>query len=172
MILRPGMLKTYSGQQLRLASGNRNLSGLLSPTSIKKEDDIRTIEYTNEDDELGIQEDFEDDDDVYRKMEAVAKLKRDGSNFSTLRPISGRTKVPEEFFTNFSKFTNFAELENKYEDLFDRNERTLGATFAKFGDLSYYSPVQRIGAFMQYPSKLKIEHLVEIITLIRTSILL
>lgn len=46
------------------------------------------MEY--QDDDLGIQEDVEDNDDVYRKMESAANLKRDHTKFS-LRPISGRT---------------------------------------------------------------------------------
>ena len=28
-----------------------------------------------------------------------------------------------------------------FPDLFDRSERTIGATFAKFGDLKYFTPV-------------------------------
>lgn len=55
-----------------------------------------------------------------------------------------------------------------YEELFDRNERTIAATFAKFGDLGYYSPIQRIGAYMQFSAKLKKEHLIEIIDLQQT----
>lgn len=56
-----------------------------------------------------------------------------------------------------------------YEDLFDRNERTFNATFAKFGDLGYYSAFQRIGSYQQYSSKFKLSHLVEICTLLKTS---
>ena len=37
-----------------------------------------------------------------------------------------------------------------YPELFDRTERTFAATFAKFGDLSYFTPVQRIGIYMDY----------------------
>jgi hypothetical protein len=37
-----------------------------------------------------------------------------------------------------------------YPELFDRSERTFAATFAKFGDLSYFTPVQRIGVYMDY----------------------
>lgn len=59
-------------------------------------------------------------------------------------------------------------LEQPYEELFDRNERTIAATFAKFGDLGYYSPIQRIGAYMQFAAKLKMEHLIKIIDLQKT----
>ena len=37
-----------------------------------------------------------------------------------------------------------------YPELFDRSERTFAATFAKFGDLSYFTPIQRIGVYMDY----------------------
>ena len=37
-----------------------------------------------------------------------------------------------------------------YPELFDRSERTFAATFAKYGDLSYFTPVQRIGTYMEY----------------------
>lgn len=37
-----------------------------------------------------------------------------------------------------------------YPELFDRSERTFAATFAKYGDLSYFTPVQRIGSYMDY----------------------
>ena len=36
---------------------------------------------------------------------------------------------------------NFSALDLPYEELFDRNERTIAATFARFGDLGYYSPI-------------------------------
>jgi hypothetical protein len=37
-----------------------------------------------------------------------------------------------------------------YPELFDRSERTFAATFAKYGNLNYYTPVQRIGNYMEY----------------------
>lgn len=37
-----------------------------------------------------------------------------------------------------------------YPELFDRSERTFAATFAKYGDLSYFTPVQRIGNYMEF----------------------
>jgi len=143
----------------------------LSASSVRREEGLKTIEMEFGDEDLGIQEDYEEDDDVYRKMELAGNLKKEPSKF-TLRPISGRVQGPEEFFSTFSKYTNFAELENQYEELFDRNERTYAATYPKFGDLSYYTPIQRIGSFMQYPAKLKKEHLDEIISLLQTSIII
>ena len=52
-----------------------------------------------------------------------------------------------------------------YEELFDRNERTIAATFVKFNDLSYHSPVQRIGSYYQYIAKLKQSQILEVIDL-------
>jgi hypothetical protein len=37
-----------------------------------------------------------------------------------------------------------------YPELFDRSERTYAATFARYGDLSYFTPVQRIGTYMEF----------------------
>lgn len=88
------------------------------------------------------------------------------------RPISGMSAHSKQFFNVFSKFTKFNEIELPYEELFDRNERTIAATFAKFGDLGYYAPVQRIGLYMQFGAKLRRDHLVEIINLQKTSTLI
>ncbi len=57
------------------------------------------------------------------------------------RPLSGKSVGAETFFKEFKKFTQLNALEIPYEELFDRNERTYTATFAKFGDLGYYAPV-------------------------------
>ena len=47
-------------------------------------------------------------------------------------------------------FLREADDKLPYPELFDRSERTFAATFAKFGDLSYFTPVQRIGVYMDY----------------------
>lgn len=49
--------------------------------------------------------------------------------------------------TAYRKDKNY---ELPYPELFDRSERTFAATFAKYGDLSYYTPIQRIGAYMDF----------------------
>ena len=56
-----------------------------------------------------------------------------------------------------------------YPELFDRSERTFAATFAKYGDLSYFTPVQRIGTYMEYQARLKKRHLMDLIAYIKTS---
>ena len=125
------------------------------------------------DEELDIREDFEENDEFYEKAEQLQGHQfkaRPKSNLLSSRPISGRSAAPEQFFNTFTKFAKFNDVQLPYEDLFDRNERTIAATYAKFGDLGYYSPVQRIGAYMQFSAKLKREHLVEIINLQKTSI--
>lgn len=56
-----------------------------------------------------------------------------------------------------------------FPELFDRSERTYAATFAKYGDLSYFTPVQRIGTYMEYEARLKKRHLMDLIAYIKTS---
>jgi hypothetical protein len=56
-----------------------------------------------------------------------------------------------------------------YADLFDRSGRTFAATFAKFGDLSYYTPVQRIGCYMDYTARLKKKHILDLIAYLKTA---
>ena len=54
-----------------------------------------------------------------------------------------------------------------YPELFDRSGRTFAAT--KYGDLSYVTPVHRIGSYMEYQARLKKKHLMELIDSIKTS---
>lgn len=56
-----------------------------------------------------------------------------------------------------------------YPDLFDRSERTIAATFAKYGDLTYFTPTQRIGGYMEFTSRLKRRHLADLIAFMKTS---
>lgn len=93
---------------------------------------------------------------------------RPQSSWLQSRPLSALTASPEQFFQTYTKYTNFSALDLPYEELFDRNERTIAATFAKFGDLGYYSPIQRIGCYMQFSAKLKKENLLEIVDLQQT----
>lgn len=53
--------------------------------------------------------------------------------------------------------------------MFDRSERTFAATFAKFGDLSYYTPVQRIGCYMDFPARLKKKHILDLIAFMKSA---
>ena len=99
-----------------------------------------------------------------------SKMKvRPFSGLNQKRPISGTTSFrPEIYFTDYNKeVTNIGD-EIPFEELFDRNERTLCATFAKFGDLQYHTPNRRIGNYFQYSAKLKSSHLREVITLQNT----
>ena len=56
-----------------------------------------------------------------------------------------------------------------YPDVFDKSQRTFAATFAKFGDLSYYTPVQRIGSYMDYSARLKKKHILDLIAYLKTA---
>ncbi len=56
-----------------------------------------------------------------------------------------------------------------YPELFDRSGRTFAATFAKFGDLSYFTPVQRIGCFMDFNARLKKKHILDLIAHLKSA---
>lgn len=56
-----------------------------------------------------------------------------------------------------------------YPELFDRSERTFAATFAKFRDLSYFTPVQRIGVYMDYSQRLRRHHLLDLIAYMKVT---
>lgn len=47
--------------------------------------------------------------------------------------------------TTASIFKRDKDFDLPYPDLFDRTERTIAACYAKFGNLSYFTAVQRIG---------------------------
>lgn len=68
--------------------------------------------------------------------------------------------------TAYKKEKNF---DLPFPELFDRSERTFAATFAKYGDLSYYTPVQRIGSYMDFSARLKKRHLIDLIAYMKTS---
>jgi len=93
-------------------------------------------------------------DEFYSNIEKIKGLpsdqlgRKERSTLTGKRPVSGLSIAPDVFFRKVSKYMEINTLKIPYEEIFDRNERTLGATFAKFGDLSYYSPVQRIGRYM------------------------
>lgn len=169
---------SYKAKQKDFSSKNRVFSGEIQRRTLRsaKKEMLQNqiIEKNQEffDEEIDIKEDFEENDDFYEKAEALQGFlfkTRPQSNLLRSRPISGRSAAPEQFFNTFTKYAKFNDIELPYEELFDRNERTIAATYAKFGDLGYYSPVQRIGAYMQYSAKLKREHLIEIINLQKTS---
>ena len=104
-----------------------------------------------------------------RPLTSVMPISRTMSALSQKRPISGQTKMnPKVYFTNYNKEVTHIGDDIPFEELFDRNERTLCSTFAKFGDLSYHTPHQRIGQYMQFSSRLTIHHLKEIISLQNT----
>jgi hypothetical protein len=68
--------------------------------------------------------------------------------------------------TAYKKDKNY---EMPFPELFDRSERTFAATFDKYGDLSYYTPVQRIGGYMDFSARLKKRHLMDLIAYMKTS---
>lgn len=78
-------------------------------------------------------EDEEEDEyvDVNVYGEHKLEMTEGGESFSH-RILSSRPT------TAYRKDKNF---DLPYPELFDRSERTFAATFAKYGDLSYYTPV-------------------------------
>jgi dynein heavy chain len=67
---------------------------------------------------------------------------------------------------DWTKSGRLTKLEPKpvpYPQLFDRSERTQAITFSKPGDLSYFTPVQRIASFMDFGSSLTRRHLLDLI---------
>lgn len=61
------------------------------------------------------------------------------------------------------------EEETTYPDLFNRAERTKCAVFTKRGSLSYTTPLQRIGTYMDYSAGLKRSHLLDIISYLKVA---
>jgi dynein heavy chain len=99
----------------------------------------------------------------------IGTMVRPQSTISLKRPISGHSLLQtERFFTRYNKEAIHIGDDIPFEELFDRNERTQCATFAKFGDLSYHTPNYRIGHYMQFPAKLKTQHLLDIVALQNT----
>lgn len=104
-----------------------------------------------------------------RPLTSAMPISRTMSALSSKRPVSGQIKMnPQMYFTNYNKEVTHIGDDIPFEELFDRNERTHTATFAKFGDLSFHTPHQRIGQYMQFSSRLNIYHLKEIISLQNT----
>ena len=94
---------------------------------------------------------------------------RPQSTISFKRPISGHSQLQtNRFFTRYNKEAVNIGDDIPFEELFDRNERTLCATFAKFGDLNYHTPNHRIGHYMQFSAKLKFKHMTDVIGLQNT----
>ncbi|KRX05784.1 hypothetical protein PPERSA_02316 [Pseudocohnilembus persalinus] len=165
-----------------IQSAKRPMTGISATVNVndriqsakKQIENYDRAHYQREELESFIQEDENDDfDPFYDQVEKINSLKqqlhnRPQSSLVGKRPVSGKTVAPKEFFQKFQKFTTFNATDIPYENLFDRNERTFCATFAKFGDLGFYSPVQRIGSYMEYNQKLKLSHLKQIITLQKT----
>jgi hypothetical protein len=104
-----------------------------------------------------------------RPLTSAMPMSRTLSALSAKRPISGQARLDtKKYFTLYNKEVTHLGDDIPFEELFDRNERTLCATFAKFGDLSYHTPHQRIGQYMQFSARLTIHHLKEIVSLQNT----
>ena len=79
----------------------------------------------------------------------IQEVEEEGANFAEFEKSFGQ-KIFNSRPTTATIFKKDTETELPYPELFDRSERTFAATYAKFGDLSYYTPLQRIGSYMDY----------------------
>ena len=154
---------------------SRPLTGQRAPVTGKpkegtKEDLKAAGLYFGEEDigdgDLGIQEISQESDDRFPPEERFDKYEfENAENIAYQRTTDQLLKSRPTTATLFKK-----EREDlPYPDVFDRAERTLAATFAKFGDLSYHTPVQRIAKYYQYSARLKKKHLMDIIAYLKTT---
>ena len=97
---------------------------------------------------------------------AQFRLESLGSTTGIMRPLNQTTSIDWQ-----SVGKNVHGFKNKvvpFLDIFDRSERITAATHCKNGELGYKSPVDRCGAFMDFSSRLKRQHLVDLIQYIRS----
>ena len=72
-------------------------------------------------------------------------------------------KIMNTQHTTATVFNQDKDIDLPYPELFDRTERTIAAWYAKLGNLSHFTAVQRIGWYMDFSSRLKRKHLYDII---------
>lgn len=122
---------------------------------------------------LAEQEEVEEDEDEYYDEDEYVDLniyevpEEEKFHQQTIETESfGHRIMSSRPTTAYKKDKNF---DLPFPELFDRSERTFAATFAKYGDLSYYTPVQRIGIYMDFSARLKKRHLIDLIAYMKTS---
>lgn len=125
------------------------------PVENKENNYTHNSEEMEEYDALNIQEISEEGGPNFEEFD------KDGHSYSQ--------KIFNSRPTTATIFKKNAEFDLPFPELFDRSERTFAATYAKFGDLSYYTPIQRIGNYMDFGSRLKKKHLMDIIQYLKTS---
>ena len=94
------------------------------------------------------------------------RLESFSSTAGVLRPLNQTTSIDwQSVGKNVHSFKNKAL---PFLDIFDRKEQITAATYCKSGERGYMSPVDRCGAFMDFSSRLKRQHLVDLIQYIRS----
>ena len=118
-------------------------------------------------DDLEIQEISNDDND-FPDFEAHTQTQM-YQNRRSSRGFQSTEQILKSRPTTATIFKKDTDLGLPFPEIFDRTERTIAATFAKFGDLSYYTPVQRIGSYNDFSGRLKRKHLIDIINYLHTT---
>ncbi len=95
-------------------------------------------------------------------------LKQARTTWSGKRPLTGKHSRPSMFFMEFTKERLFSECNLPYENLFDRNERTIAAPIVRAQSFRISSPNYRIGLFMQEVMKFRRKSLTEIVEMQKT----
>jgi hypothetical protein len=98
---------------------------------------------------------FDETEEMHTQNEEKHTLQKFSDNIMKSRP------------TTASIFKKDKDFNLPYPELFDRTERTFASCFAKFGNLSYFTAVQRIGCYMDFSARLKRKHLNDIIHYIK-----
>jgi hypothetical protein len=117
---------------------NRPFSAQLrfGETSSKKKSNKENIVESDE-------EDVEEEEDEYVDLNALEnnynKQPADKLSQVYLETESFSQRIMESRPT--TAYRKDKNLEMPFPELFDRSERTFAATFAKYGDLSYYTPI-------------------------------
>lgn len=113
--------------------------------------------------------DKESDDLNIQEISEVPKFNETDEQHVKAENQKFSRKIMNSQPTTASIFKQDRDFNLPYPDLFDRTERTFAACYAKFGNLSYFTAVQRIGCYMDFSSRLKRRHLNDIIQYIKNS---
>ena len=116
--------------------------------------------------------DEEDEEDYYEEDEYVDLNIYEVPEEEKFNQADGQLESFSQRIMNSRPTTAYKKeksVDLPFPELFDRSERTFAATFAKYGDLSYYTPVQRIGTYMDFSARLKKRHLIDLIAYMKTS---
>jgi hypothetical protein len=114
---------------------------------------------------ISIQEEVQE---INRILSPKSTSRKDISTEGISRNVSFGAKIMQSVIKNEDLTFRESKLRDmQYAEVFDRSGRTYAATFAKFGDLSYFTPVQRIGCYMDHTARLKKKHILDLIAYLK-----